>query len=90
MSRRTAAMLATTLRALRRQRRHARRDPELRSAYREGRRFWRRYYGEPLAAQVRSDFANREWGRGLRGVGALLRLHPRGALSLVRKPKKSS
>jgi glycosyltransferase involved in cell wall biosynthesis len=85
MSRNAATMLAMTLRALRRQRRHARRDPELRSAYREGRRFWRRYYGEPLAAQVRADFANRQWGRGLRGVGRLLRLHPRGLLSLFKK-----
>ena len=83
MSRDQASMLAMTLRVLRRQRRHARRDPALRSAYREGRRFWRRYYGQPLAAQVRAAFANREWGRGLRGAGALLRLHPRGALSLL-------
>jgi glycosyltransferase involved in cell wall biosynthesis len=85
MSRNAAAMLTMTLRTLRRQRRHARRDPELRSAYREGRRFWRRYYGEPLAAQVRANFANREWGRGLRGIGTLLRLHPRGIHSLVGK-----
>jgi glycosyltransferase involved in cell wall biosynthesis len=85
MSRHTSAMLKMTLQALRRQRRHARRDRELRSAYREGRRFWRRYYGEPLAAQVRASFANREWGRGLRGTGALLRLHPRGLLSLTGK-----
>lgn len=83
MSQDQARMLAMTLKALRRQRRHARRDPALRSAYREGRRFWRRYYGEPLAAQVRANFANREWGAGLRGAGSLLRLHPRGALSLV-------
>lgn len=86
MSRNAATMLAVTLRALRRQRRHARRDPELRSAYREGRRFWRRYYGEPLAAQVRADFANREWGRGLRGIATLLRHHPRGVLSVGRSP----
>jgi glycosyltransferase involved in cell wall biosynthesis len=72
MSRNAEAMLKTTLQALRRQRRHARRDTALRDAYREGRRFWRRYYGEPLAAQVRANFANREWGRGLRGAAALL------------------
>jgi glycosyltransferase involved in cell wall biosynthesis len=90
MSQDHASMLAMTLQVLRRQRRHAHRDPELRRAYREGRRFWRRYYGEPLAAQVRVRFANREWGPGLRGLGALLRLHPRGALSLFRKPGSSS
>ncbi|HET9198118.1 MAG TPA: glycosyltransferase, partial [Solirubrobacterales bacterium] len=83
MSQDAGAMLAMTLKALRRQRRHARRDPALRGAYREGRRFWRRYYGEPLAAQARAAFANREWGRGLRSAGALLRLHPRGVLSLL-------
>jgi glycosyltransferase involved in cell wall biosynthesis len=78
MSQDHALMLAMTLKVLRRQRRHARRDPALRSAYREGRRFWRRYYGEPLAAQARADFVNREWGHGLRGAGALLRYYPRG------------
>jgi glycosyltransferase involved in cell wall biosynthesis len=78
MSQDFGAMLAVTLRALRRQRRHARRDPALRSAYREGRGFWRRYYGAPLAAQVRAAFANREWRRGLRGVATLLRRYPRG------------
>ncbi len=85
MSQDPALMLARTLQALRRQRSHARRDPALQRAYREGRRFWRRYYGEPLAAQVRASFANREWGPGLRGLGALLRLHPRGALSVLTK-----
>jgi glycosyltransferase involved in cell wall biosynthesis len=87
MSQDHASMLAMTLEALRRQRPHARRDPALRSAYREGRRFWRRYYGEPLAAQARADFANREWGSGLRGIGALLRLHPRGVFSLLGKSR---
>jgi glycosyltransferase involved in cell wall biosynthesis len=84
MSQNAAAMLKMTRRALRRQRRDARRRG-LQRDYREGHRFWRRYYGESLVAQVRAAFANREWGRGLRGVGALLRLHPRRVLTLVRK-----
>lgn len=83
MSRDPATMLEMTLRALRRQRSHVRSDSSLQSAYREGRRFWRRYYGEPLARQVRVDFANRKWGRGLRGTGSLLRLYPGGLLTLL-------
>lgn len=73
MSRNPATMLKMTLEALGRQRRHVRSDPTLRSAYREGKRFWRDYYGEPLRAQVRANFANREWGQGFRGLVALLR-----------------
>jgi glycosyltransferase involved in cell wall biosynthesis len=73
MSRNAGTMLETTLAALGRQRRHVRSDPELRSAYREGKRFWRRYYGGPLRAQVRANFANREWSQGLRGLVTLVR-----------------
>jgi glycosyltransferase involved in cell wall biosynthesis len=89
MSQDAGAMLAMTLKVLRRQRRHARRDPALRSSYREGRRFWRRYYGGPLAAQARAAFANREWRRGLRGLGVLLRFHPRGLLAAAGKTKNA-
>jgi len=76
MSQNAAAMLAMTRRVLRRQRRAARRRG-LRREYREGHRFWRRYYGDPLAARVRSAFANREFRRGLSLTGSLLRADPR-------------
>jgi glycosyltransferase involved in cell wall biosynthesis len=87
MSRETATMLTMTQRVLRSQRRHVRRDRSLRESYRAGRRFWREYYGVPLAAQVREDFANHEWRNGLRGVGSLIRRDPRRLWGLLRPPR---
>jgi len=87
MSQDAGAMLAMTQQALRRQRRHVRGNPELRRSYREGRRFWKRYYGDAIVASTRSAFANREWAQGLRGLTTLARRHPRGLLSLARKPR---
>jgi len=87
MSRDAATMLEMTQQALYRQRRHTRRKRELRDAYRQGRKFWRRYYGEPLVAQVRADLANREWGAGFRGITALVRLYPRGLGALLRRSR---
>jgi glycosyltransferase involved in cell wall biosynthesis len=86
MSRDAAAMLKMTQQTLRRQKRSAR-QKGLRGEYREGRRFWRRYYGEPLVAEVRTDFANRLWGQGLRGARSLARLYPRGLGALLRRPR---
>jgi hypothetical protein len=80
-------MLAMTLRVLRSHRRYVRRDRQLREAYREGRRFWRSYYGAPLVAEVRANFANHEWRAGARGVVSLLRRHPRGLAGLLRRPR---
>jgi len=76
MSRNDAQMLTMSRRVLRRQRRAARRRG-LQDEYREGHRFWRRYYGDPLAARIRSALANREYGRALSLTGALLRADPR-------------
>jgi glycosyltransferase involved in cell wall biosynthesis len=87
MSRDAATMLEMTQQALYRQRRHTRTDRDLRDAYRQGRRFWRRYYGEPLIAQVKTDFANREWGAGFRGAAALARLYPRGIGRLIARDR---
>jgi glycosyltransferase involved in cell wall biosynthesis len=87
MSRDAATMLEMTQQALYRQRRHTRRKSDLRDAYRQGRKFWRRYYGEPLVAQVRADFANREWGAGFRGMAALARLYPSGLRALLRRSR---
>ncbi|HKF82937.1 MAG TPA: glycosyltransferase [Solirubrobacterales bacterium] len=84
MSQNAAAMLTMTRRVLRRQRRAAR-QRGLRQEYREGHRFWRRYYGDPLAARIRSAFANREFRRGFRLTRSLLRTDPRGLVSLRRR-----
>jgi len=85
MSQDAGAMLAMTQQALRRQRRHVRRDPERRRAYREGQKFWKRYYGEAIVASTRAAFANGERGRGFRGLATLARRHPRGLLSALRR-----
>ena len=82
MSRNAAAMLAMTRRALRRQRRARPPARPAPGAYREGRRFWRRYYGDPLVARIRAAFANREFRRGLSLAWSLLRADPRGLASL--------
>jgi len=87
MSRDAATMLEMTQQALYRQRRHTRTKRDLRDAYRQGRRFWRRYYGEPLVAQVRADFANREWGAGFRGMASLARLYRRGLGALLKRSR---
>jgi glycosyltransferase involved in cell wall biosynthesis len=85
MSQDAGAMLAVTQQALRRQRRHVRGNPGLRSAYREGRRFWKRYYGDAIVAAARAAFANREWGRGFRGLATLARRYPRGLAAALGK-----
>jgi glycosyltransferase involved in cell wall biosynthesis len=78
-----AAMLTETLAALRRQRPHVKRDPELRRAYREGRRNWKEYYGALLASQARSSLRERRGGDALREAVLLARYRPSGLLRLV-------
>jgi glycosyltransferase involved in cell wall biosynthesis len=85
MSQDAGAMLTMTQQALRRQRSHARGNPELRRSYREGRRFWKRYYGDAIVAATRAAFANGERGQGFRGLATLARRHPRGLLSVFRR-----
>lgn len=85
MSQDAGAMLAMTQQALRRQRRHVRGNPERRHSYREGHKFWKRYYGDAIVAATRSAFANREWGEGFRGLGTLARRHPRGLTAVLRR-----
>jgi glycosyltransferase involved in cell wall biosynthesis len=85
MSQDAGAMLAMTQQALRRQRRHVRGNSELRRSYREGRRFWKHYYGEVIVASTRAAFANRERSKGLRGLATLARRHPRGLPAALRR-----
>jgi hypothetical protein len=73
-----AAMLAKTLAAHRKQRPKTRKDPRHRAAYREGRRAWREYYGEPLVDQARRSLRERRLGAALRELAELLRRYPRG------------
>lgn len=69
-----AKMLTETLAALRHQRPHVRRDRDLRRAYRQGRRQWKAYYGDLLAAQARRSLRERRWGEAL-NEAALLAVH---------------
>jgi hypothetical protein len=83
MTNEPARMLSTVLRVLHAQRRWVRRQPELRGAYREGRREWRRYYGTPLVEHAQRSVAARDW-RGLLEDGkVLLRWYPAGAAQLA-------
>lgn len=86
MSQDYAAMLAMTLQVLRRQRPHLRDDSE-RRAYSEGRKFWKRYYGEALAASTRTALANRERSKGLKGMATLARRHPGGLQTVMRRAR---
>jgi glycosyltransferase involved in cell wall biosynthesis len=85
MSQDYAAMLAMTLEVLGRQRPNLRNDAE-RRAYSEGRQFWKRYYGEALAASTRTALANRERSKSLKGVATLARRHPGGLRTVLRRP----
>ena len=72
-----ARMLAQSLAALRGQRPHTRETPELRQAYKAAHRFWKRYYGELLVAQIGQSLRDRERGRALRETATLARYSPR-------------
>jgi len=81
-------MLTQTLAAMRQQRPHLKGDAELRRAYREGRRHWKRYYGDLLAAQARESLRRRRFGAALREA-ALLARHRPGTLPRLFGPDRS-
>jgi glycosyltransferase involved in cell wall biosynthesis len=70
-------MLAQSLAAVRRQRRHTRDDRELRSAYKAARKFWKRYYGELLVAQIGKSLRDGKPGKALHETLTLARYSPR-------------
>ncbi len=71
-----ATMLSETLIAMRRQRRHVRGDAELKRAYRDGVRHWRRYWGDLLVGQARRSLRDRRFGDALREAALLARHRP--------------
>jgi len=79
-----AKMLVETLDAMRQQRRHVRRDPELRRAYRDGVRHWKRYWGDLLVDQARESLRDRRRKDALREIVVLARHWPRGLPRLLR------
>ena len=87
MSADSAAMLAAVMTALRRQRGGLREPRRLRTARREGRRFWRGDYGEPAVTDTRVALRELRLRRTARNVRVLARNHPAGLLALARAPR---
>jgi glycosyltransferase involved in cell wall biosynthesis len=78
-----AKMLTQTLAAVRSQRGHLKRSPELRRAQREAKRHWKAYYGDLLAAQARESLREHRYGDALREAALLARHRPRRLFSLL-------
>lgn len=79
MSLNSALMLTATLRVLDREREHVRGQPALERAYREGVRFWRRLFGEPLLDELGTRIRSCAfWPSTARLLAVALRYHPRG------------
>jgi glycosyltransferase involved in cell wall biosynthesis len=86
MSRNPVLMLETSLAVLRQHRRHARQSRETWSAWHEGMRHWRAFYGEHLVERFRAALRRPGgWREAARCAYYLLRLHPRGFLFHLRK-----
>jgi glycosyltransferase involved in cell wall biosynthesis len=84
-------MLTKTLVAVKRQRPHVRKTPELKRTYGDAKRFWRSYYGDRVAAQAARSLRERRLGKALRELAVLARHHPRGLTRLLRRdPSPSS
>jgi glycosyltransferase involved in cell wall biosynthesis len=60
--------------------------PRYRRAWREGIRFFSRYYGEALRGVVRADVREGRWKAAFVGAIALARYHPRGLTALLGLP----
>jgi glycosyltransferase involved in cell wall biosynthesis len=82
-------MLTETLAAIRQQRPFVKRDPELKKAYRAGRRRWKVYYGDLLAEQARESLRARRLGDALR-ESALLTRHRRRGLRRLFGPNRTT
>ena len=83
-------MLDQVLQALDLQWRHVAHEPRLRSAWRQGRRFWREYYGAAVADTLAAAMTRRRWPKGLPGLARFARRRPDEALRLVAKAATSS
>jgi glycosyltransferase involved in cell wall biosynthesis len=83
-----AQMLVQTLAAMRQQRAHVRGDAELRRAYSEGIRGWKRYWGDLLVEQARASLRERRLGDALRQLALLLRHRPAGLPRLLRPARQ--
>lgn len=85
MSRDPVLMLESTLAVMRVQAPFARGDTALGSAYREGIRRWRQWYGERLVERFRDAWRTGAHRDAARAAGHLLRLYPRGVWRHIRR-----
>lgn len=84
-----AMMLRSAVRVLHRHRRHARSDPALRAAYREGLAHWRGAYGRSLGNQLRTAFRTRRWSETVELTLCLLRWHPRELVTVAKRTRQA-
>jgi len=77
------SMLKYNMTALRSQRKRVKGDTRYREAYKAGERLWRDWHGTPVVKEVRMHIREGRWGRGLKGMLALLRYYPQGIPLLV-------
>ena len=89
MSKNAALMLRSVLKVHKGQLQHVKGRNDFLEAYKEGRRFWKRWYGGQLAANLRWLRYQREWAAFISGLGALLRLSP-GQLKNAISPARIS
>jgi glycosyltransferase involved in cell wall biosynthesis len=78
MSTNASRMLRETLRVHGRERRYAFANRERLSAFYEGRRRWREFYGTRLVEEIRGHVRGREWRSALRKTATLARYYPAG------------
>jgi glycosyltransferase involved in cell wall biosynthesis len=78
MSTNASRMLRETLRVHGRERPYAIADRKRLSAFREGRRRWREFYGTRLVEEIRAHVRSREWRTAARKTVTLARYHPEG------------
>ena len=82
-------MLEQVLRVLDLQWRHVAHEPRLRTAWREGRRFWRQYYGATVADTIAVAMIDHRWPSGLSGLAPFAWRRPREAVRLAARAATS-
>jgi glycosyltransferase involved in cell wall biosynthesis len=90
MTKDLAHMLSDCLRCLRRQSPYASADPALQVALDAGLAGVRRYYGDPLKQQMKSDLSAGSLRKAAAAAIALVRHHPRALLEAVRSGSDAS
>ena len=85
MSNNSRLMLASTVTVLKKQLRHVEGNQELLAAYDMGLQHWRRYYGEPIIANIFERFLKGQLIETALDVCCLVRFYPNRLLSVIRR-----